>query len=182
MWKCGLFCQLSVSAIHFDSTQKFRTRQMVPTWHQSSSLWLISTLITGGQTRGKQTKSIPSFFFKPEELPGALSQNRGLERETLPLPRDELILLQVKTLQTKAEDLPSEKHHRFLRVAHPNEPCKQNMGDNFSSLVFDSRCISMKCLQKSKRSCEAARFPSGISGKVQLISSFFSCNQMLLIF
>lgn len=33
-----------------------------------------------------------SGFSKPVELPGALSQNRGLEREASPLPADELIL------------------------------------------------------------------------------------------
>lgn len=107
------------------------------------------------------------FFFKLEELPGALSQNRGLERKAVPLPADELILPQVKRLQTNAEGLPSEKL-TVLRVGHPNEACKQNMEDNFPSLDLYSCCISMKYLLQrlqSTHSCEAAQFPSGIPAK-----------------
>lgn len=63
---------------------------------------------------------------KPEELPGALSQNRGLERKAFPLPADELTLLQVKRLKAC-----HQRNWAVLRAGRPEELRKQNMEDNF---------------------------------------------------
>lgn len=60
-----------------------------------------------------------SGFSKPVELPGALSQNRGLEREASPLPADELIL-EVKGLQAWSWLAAIRGTRLFLQAGHPD--------------------------------------------------------------
>lgn len=125
-------------------------------------------------TETRKTTLKHSSFFKPEELPGALSQNRGLERKASSLPADELMLLEAKRLQTLNWRPAIRETRTLLRAGHPNEACKQNMGDNFTSLVLDSCCISMsRRLQRRQavHSCEAAHFPP--QGTLQSSSHLF---------
>lgn len=92
--------QISVALIHFGSMET-----------QVSWPFITLTYCRADYLRTEMRKTTVkhSSFSKPEELPGALSQNRGLERKAFPLPADELMLLEVKRLQTDAEGLPPEK-------------------------------------------------------------------------
>lgn len=70
-----------------------------------------------GENNPRAFQLLFSFPSKPEELPGALSQNRGLERKAAPLPAHELTPLEVKSLQTEADGLPSQKPDHFTSLA-----------------------------------------------------------------
>lgn len=124
------------------------------------------------RTETRKTTIKHSSFSKPEELPGALSQNRGLEHEASPLPADELMLLEVPRLQTDAEGLPSVKlGWFFIWAGHPNVPCKQNMEDVFISLAPDS--CHVRTLQRPRSDCTSLS-PTGIHQDVILTSPFSS--------
>lgn len=67
-----------------------------------------------------------SGFPKPVELPRALAQNRGLEREACPLPADELILeVEVEVegagrLQARSRAAAIGETRLFLQAGHPD--------------------------------------------------------------
>lgn len=90
------------------------------------------------RTETRKTTFQHSSFSKPAELPGALSQNRGLEHKASPLPAVEL-MLEVTRLQA----LKLTGRHQRNMLVFTSWTSRQSREDHFSSLVLRFCRISM---------------------------------------
>lgn len=93
------------------------------------------------RTETRKTTFQHSSFSKPVELPGALSQNRGLERNASPLPAAELML---EAKRPPAPE-PTGRHQRN-KVVFTSRTSRRSREDDFSSLALRSCRISMNAI------------------------------------